>query len=59
MVAARFAKFVSMLLITAILARALTEPVYWGPHRLADYDAAGTVAVSSPSVALVSGSVVT
>src|SRR5208282_6515674 len=25
--------------------------VYWGPHRLADYDAAGTLVVSAASVA--------
>jgi hypothetical protein len=33
--------------------------VYWGPHRLADYDAAGTLVVSVPRVALVRGSIVT
>src|SRR5271166_727489 len=33
--------------------------VYWGPHRLADYDAAGTLVVSAPRVALVGGNIVT
>ena len=33
--------------------------VYWGPHRLADYDVAGTLVVSPPSVALVGGNIVT
>ena len=33
--------------------------VYWGPHRLADYDVAGTLVVSASSVALVGGNIVT
>jgi hypothetical protein len=33
--------------------------VYWGPHRLADYDAAGALVVSPPSVDLAGGNIVT
>jgi hypothetical protein len=32
--------------------------VYWGPHRLGDYDAAGAL-MPSPGVALAGGSIVT
>jgi hypothetical protein len=33
--------------------------VYWGPHRLADYDAAGALVVPAPGVGPVGGSIVT
>jgi transposase len=33
--------------------------VYWGPHRLGDYDAAGALVVPSPGAALAGGSSVT
>jgi hypothetical protein len=33
--------------------------VYWGPHRLGDYDAAGALVIPASGVALAGGSIVT